>query len=95
MLQSFQSSYAKAAGEVEQDWQHQLARATKLQEEYLDLIAQQQQRLAELTKTELRLRQQALSQSLEQFRKSYDDTFEVNAGWKCIFAKQPLFLSGA
>lgn len=75
-LHSFQIKYEKTATEVERDWQQQLAKATKLQEEYLDRINQQQQRLAELTKTELQLRQQALSQSLEQFRKSYDDTFE-------------------
>lgn len=75
-LQSFQTKYEQAAIEMERDWQQQLAKATKLQEDYLDRITQQQQRLAELTKTELRLRQQAISQSLEQFRKSYDDTFE-------------------
>ena len=53
----------------------QLARASALHDEYMERIASQQQRLGELTRSELRLRQQGFNQSLEQFKRQYDETW--------------------
>lgn len=74
-LTRFQTHYEAASGDVRRDMDKQLAKASALQEDYMERIAQQQQRLAELTRSELRSRQQGFNQSLEQFKRQYDDTW--------------------
>lgn len=75
-LERFQQRYERASKELRKDVDTQLARATSLQEEYMARIAAQQQRLAELTKSELQNRKEDFNLSLEQFKKNYDDKWE-------------------
>ena len=79
-LEAFQSRYQRMSEDVRRDVDKQLARAWGVHEDYLARIQEQQQRLAELTRTEIRLRQEGLSQSLEQFKRQYDEGWCVRVG---------------
>lgn len=74
-LERFQDRYEKASKDLRKDVDKQLARASALHEEYMNRIVVQQQRLAELTRSELRIRQQSFNQSLEQFKRQYDESW--------------------
>lgn len=74
-LEGFQARYEAASRDLRKDVDKQLAKASALHEDYMDKINQQQQRLAELTRSELRIRQQGFNTSLETFKRQYDDTW--------------------
>lgn len=74
-LEGFQARYEAASRDLRKDVNKQLAKASALHEDYMDKINQQQQRLAELTRSELRIRQQGFNTSLETFKRQYDDTW--------------------
>lgn len=69
--------------DLRRDVDKQLARAWGVHEDYLARIQEQQQRLAELTRSEIKLRQEGLSQSLEQFKRQYDEGWWVGG---CVCA---------
>lgn len=73
-LERFQQRSQRASKDLQKDVDQQLAKALALHEWYMDHLSKQQQRLADLTRTEIVQRQRTLNQSLEQFKKSYDDT---------------------
>lgn len=73
-LERFQQRSQRASKDLQKDVDQQLAKALALHEWYMDHLNKQQQRLADLTRTEIVQRQRTLNQSLEQFKKSYDDT---------------------
>jgi len=72
-LEAFQSRYQRMSEDLLRDVDKQLARAWGLNEDYVARIQEQQQRLGELTRSEIKLRQEGLSQSLEQFKRQYDE----------------------
>jgi hypothetical protein len=74
-LEAFQSRYKRMSEDLRRDVDKQLARAWGVNEDYVARIQEQQQRLAELTKSEIKLRQEGLSQSLEQFKRQYDEVW--------------------
>lgn len=73
-LEKFQKKSQQASEGLRHDVDQQLAKALALHEWYMEHISQQQQRLAELTRSEIRQRQHTFNQSLEQFKRSYDET---------------------
>jgi len=74
-LEGFQARYEAASRDLRKDVDKQLAKASALHEDYMERINQQQQRLAELTRSELRIRQQGFNTSLETFKRQYDETW--------------------